>query len=79
VKLFEPWLGVLDLERWADLTEKEITAVYREKAKSAHPDGGGSDKKMQRLNRAKKIAMAFVRVKIRGEHITTEGLRELFA
>jgi hypothetical protein len=75
VKLFEPWLGVLDLERWADLTEMEVTAAFREKAKAAHPDHGGSDGKMQRLNRARGFAMLLVR-HARGERISYEELKE---
>ncbi|WP_347022477.1 DnaJ domain-containing protein [Bacteroides ovatus] len=35
-----------------DATEAEIKAAYKQAAKSAHPDAGGSNEKMQEVNAA---------------------------
>ena len=39
----------------SDATEQEIKNAYRDAAKKAHPDKGGSDEKMQQLNKAYSI------------------------
>lgn len=39
-------------------TREEIEAAFREKAKRAHPDCGGSNEEMQRLNEARQHALA---------------------
>lgn len=36
-----------------DATEDEIDAAFKQKARIAHPDAGGSDEAMQRLNEAR--------------------------
>lgn len=38
----------------------EIEAMYRVKAKTAHPDAGGSDDAMAALNRAREVALGTV-------------------
>ena len=38
-------------------TKDEINRAYREKAKTMHPDRGGSEKKMASLNRAREIGL----------------------
>lgn len=47
----EQWWQVLGVSPSA--TAPEIDAAYREQAKAAHPDRGGSDAAMARLNRAR--------------------------
>ncbi|RXR27717.1 J domain-containing protein [Sphingobium fluviale] len=47
----EQWFQVLGVRQNA--TPEEIRHAYREKAKSAHPDSGGSDAAMARLNAAR--------------------------
>lgn len=42
-------------------TEAEIMAAYREKAKKAHPDMGGSHEEFAKLSQAKDIALATLR------------------
>lgn len=42
----------------ADATAQQIRLAYREKARTAHPDGGGTTEKMQALNVAYEAAMA---------------------
>ncbi|HEX3818616.1 MAG TPA: J domain-containing protein [Chthoniobacterales bacterium] len=42
-------------------TETEVTAAYREKAKDAHPDQGGSSEAFNELTQAKDIALATLR------------------
>ena len=49
-----PW-EVLGIKRGASASE--IEAAYREKAKKAHPDAGGSHDAMARLNRARDEAL----------------------
>lgn len=44
-----------------DASEAEVIAAWREKAKTAHPDTGGSHEAMSALNDAKDIALATVR------------------
>lgn len=47
----EQWFQVLGVQ--PNATKAEITAAYREKARGAHPDTGGSDAAMARLNAAR--------------------------
>ncbi len=47
----EQWWQVLGVS--AGASSAEIDAAYREQAKTAHPDRGGSDAAMARLNRAR--------------------------
>jgi hypothetical protein len=51
----DPWkiLGVNE-----NATEKQILDAYREKAKTAHPDRGGSSADFNRVNEAKDAALA---------------------
>lgn len=52
----EQWWQVLGVPSTAGKTE--ITAAYRRAAASAHPDRGGSDAAMSRLNAARDAALA---------------------
>lgn len=47
----EQWWQVLGVA--ANATRDQISAAYREKARAAHPDSGGSDAAMARLNTAR--------------------------
>lgn len=47
----DTWWGVLGLR--PDATEDQIDARYREMARSSHPDAGGSNAAMSRLNWAR--------------------------
>jgi len=47
----EPWWQILEVQPSATIAE--IDAAYRRKASSAHPDSGGSDAAMSRLNVAR--------------------------
>jgi hypothetical protein len=51
-----PWWEVLGLSPGASLSD--IQLAFREKSKTAHPDGGGSVEAMHELTRAKHEAMA---------------------
>lgn len=51
---------VLSVDRTA--TPQEIRRAWREKARTVHPDAGGSDSAMQELNGALRIALEFVGV-----------------
>lgn len=46
-----PWWQILGVSEAA--SEAEITAAFRDKAKSSHPDGGGSHDHMAELNAAR--------------------------
>jgi hypothetical protein len=50
------WCAVLGLTPTA--SREEIVAAYRERAKAAHPDVGGSTLAMQALTRARDAALA---------------------
>jgi hypothetical protein len=50
------WCEILGLARTA--TRDQITAAYRDKAKLAHPDAGGSHEAMTALVRARDEALA---------------------
>jgi DnaJ domain len=50
------WTEVLQLS--ANATKEQIEAAYRQAAKKAHPDSGGSSEAMQELNDAKREALA---------------------
>ena len=50
----DPWV-VLGVKREA--TESEIESAYRDRAKKAHPDAGGSHDAMSRLNPARAAAL----------------------
>lgn len=50
-----PHWRLLGLKPWA--TAEQITAAYRKLAMKWHPDHGGSDQKMQELNRAREQAL----------------------
>ena len=54
------WWNVLGLDRTATLDQ--IEAAYRTKAKSAHPDAGGSHAAMAELNAARQQAREAARV-----------------
>ena len=49
-----PW-DVLGVPRGA--SQDEIDAAYRQRAKTAHPDAGGSSDAMQALNEAREAAL----------------------
>lgn len=53
------WFEVLGLEPCppAELDEARIRAAYRARAKTAHPDAGGSNEQMVRLNEARDAAL----------------------
>ena len=51
----EHWTEVLGLNQGAG--KAEINAAYRDKARAAHPDHGGSDAAMSRLNAARDAAL----------------------
>ena len=53
----DPFL-LLSVERTA--TPQEVRRAWREKARTAHPDAGGSDSAMQELNQALRQALEFV-------------------
>jgi hypothetical protein len=52
----ESWFDVLECR--ADATADTINAQYRARARSAHPDAGGSHAAMSRLNSARDSALA---------------------
>lgn len=54
-KTRRPWTEVLGLR--ADATGEQIEHAYRHKAKTAHPETGGSAEAMTELNQAKKEAL----------------------
>jgi hypothetical protein len=54
-KARRPWTEVLGLPSSA--TKEQIEARFRDKAKAAHPDAGGSTEAMTELNRAKQEAL----------------------
>jgi hypothetical protein len=54
-----PWRTVLDLAGQS-VTEADVRHAYQRKAMQAHPDRGGTDVQMQRLNRAREQALAEV-------------------
>lgn len=51
------WREVLGFAPGATADELSIEAFYRQKAKKAHPDAGGSDAEMAELNRARDEAL----------------------
>ena len=51
-----PWWDVLGVPRHA--RSEQIEKAYREKARKAHPDAGGSEEAMAELNRAREEALA---------------------
>ena len=51
----KPWREVLGLT--GPVTAEQVKAAYREKAKSAHPDTGGSREQMAALSRARDEAL----------------------
>ncbi len=53
------WRDVLDL-RQPNVTKADIDAAYRDKARSAHPDVGGTKEAMAALSRAKAEALAAI-------------------
>lgn len=55
----EQWWQVLGLRQGA--TESEIASAYRRLAKAAHPDNGGSDAAMARLNTARDAGLRAAR------------------
>lgn len=54
----KPWREVLGLT--GPVTADQVKAAYREKAKSAHPDSGGSKEAMALLTRARDEALASI-------------------
>jgi hypothetical protein len=56
VKPVRPWWTVLGLPR-GTYSKEVINAVFRDKAKAAHPEAGGSTDAMTELNRAKQEAL----------------------
>lgn len=54
----KPWREVLDLQ--GPVTPDQVNQAYREKAKTAHPDRGGSKDKMAALTRARDEALRAV-------------------
>lgn len=54
----KPWREVLGLR--GPVTADQVKAAYREKAKSAHPDTGGSKDQMAVLTRARDEALAAI-------------------
>ena len=52
----EDWWDILECR--ADATVATINSQYRARARSAHPDAGGSDAAMVRLNAARDAALA---------------------
>lgn len=53
------WWEVLGVS--PDASKKDISRAYRERAKRAHPDAGGSDDRMTELNRAREQALRTVK------------------
>lgn len=53
------WVAELGLERLPS-DEDQITTQYRLMAKTAHPDGGGSDEAFKRLTQARDEGMAWL-------------------
>lgn len=49
------WLVTLGLDPRKSYTNEEIKNVYRNLAKSAHPDGGGDEAKFRKINNAYKM------------------------
>lgn len=43
-----------------DATTAEVNAAFRDKARAAHPDSGGSDDAMTELNRAREAALDYM-------------------
>lgn len=54
----KPWRDVLGLT--GPVTADQVKAAYREKAKAAHPDGGGSKEAMALLTRARDEGLATI-------------------
>lgn len=52
---------LLDIRTPEMATEEMVIAAWREKARTAHPDAGGSHEAMTALNEAKDIALATIR------------------
>lgn len=52
-----PWTVVFGVNDRAGITPSVIEAAYRELAKRAHPDAGGSHEKMAELNAARDAAL----------------------
>jgi hypothetical protein len=48
-----PWREVLGCHRDARLSRREVDHFYREAARKAHPDSGGSDEAMSEVNAAR--------------------------
>lgn len=55
------WREILGIDANATVTEKEIDFFYRQAAKKAHPDSGGSTEVMAELNVARAEALKEVR------------------
>lgn len=53
------WAAVLELR--LPIQSDDVKAAYRTLAKKRHPDAGGSDEQMQRLNSARDQATAYLR------------------
>ena len=49
---------VLGLDAAREYMEQEITAAYKRKAKTEHPDAGGSEERWRRVREAHDLAMA---------------------
>lgn len=54
---YSGWRTVLGLSENAKLTKESISAAYKEQAKKAHPDAGGSTAAMAALNLSKAEAL----------------------
>lgn len=57
----EEWRVVLGFTAAATVTRADVEAAYRERARDSHPDHGGSDAAMARLNAARDRALSEVR------------------
>jgi DnaJ-class molecular chaperone len=54
------WPSILQFETGATITEAEVEKHYRQVAKKAHPDTGGSNEEMTQVNLAKQIALDWI-------------------
>jgi DnaJ-domain-containing protein 1 len=54
------WWDILGVS--PDASKQDVTRAYRERAKSAHPDAGGSDAAMTELNKAREQALRTLRI-----------------
>lgn len=53
-------LVTLGLKEGSIVTKADVKAAYRAAAKSAHPDAGGNDEEMKKLNAAYELVLAWL-------------------